>query len=160
MERPYIEGASHLEETQQTQHILTRRKRVRLFLPPMMSTTNITTHVLPGGDSKEPQGQAINDQRPILTWTQETNALPSRPSLEWTLASCTLQQKMCNVFSLELPQTSYRIQCHPYHTTTMTVVTSMDWTRGASCKNKRQPSTFCTMHSIALGFPQTCCSAG
>ena len=108
LERPYIEeGASHSEEPQQTQHILTRRRRVRLFVPPTMSTANITTHVLPGGDSKEPQGQAAKDQRPILTWTQQTNALPSRPSHERTLASCTLQQKMCNIFSLRLPQTGW-----------------------------------------------------
>ena len=111
-----------------------------------MSTANITTHVLPGGDSKEPQGQATKDQRPILTWTQQTNALPSRPSHERTLASCTLQQKMCNIFSLRLPQTGWLLHTAPppNPTTTMKVVTTMDRTRGAPCKNKRQPST-CTM---------------
>ena len=120
----------------------------------MMSTANIATHVLPGpgGDRKELQGQATNDQRPILTWTQQTNALPSRPSHEWTLASCTLQEKMCNVFSLGLPQTSCHIQRHPYPKTTIKVVTSMDWMRGAPCKNKRKPSTFCTMHSMHSDF--------
>ena len=40
----------------------------------------------------------------------------------------------------------------------MKVVTSMDRTWGAPCKNKRQPSTFYTMHTIALGLPQTCCN--
>ena len=81
---------------------------------------------------------------------QQMNALPSHSSHEQTLSSCTLQQKMCNVFSLRLPQTSCHIQCHPYPSTTMKVGTSMDRTRGAPCKNKRRPSTFCSMHNITL----------